>query len=656
MIVRDRPARTMPLAALLCVALVVASGCSSSVPAGSATRDTTASGPRQLLVGTVRANDRPLARAPVALYWGSRTGSVRLATATTSDTGTFAMTYATPASGVLYVDATPSPQLRLRAVVGHLGSEAAVAPATLGTVTVDELTTVAAGYAMAQFTDASGVAGASPGIENAAATSSNLANASTGQAGAVVTNQDNGAKNDTLATLDTLANLVGRCAPPDPTSCRRVLQAATPAGGAAPPDTASAVAGLARHPRTSLAPLYLLAAASHTYQPALTAPPQAWMLVLLYTDDGLYASGRIAIDAKGDVWSSNNWVPGTQDPSEVVTALDPLGQPIFGSPISGGGMKGGAWGAAITPQGAVWMGSFGGNAVAQYSATGKPVSPSTGWTNGALKHPQGIAVDQHGNVWIANNYGPKSAPDEGDVVVYPHGDPSKAISITGGGLNHPFAIQIDAAGRAWVTNAGLGGAALVNTRAALLIGKFGGSVTVIDPDFKPTSFSPIQADSFKWPLGIAMDSRGDVWVSSYFSSTIQEIAPNGAVIGQFALPVTTLPWSDAVDGSNRVWVAGFGTPAVWLLCGIDTQACAPGATTGSIISPRDGYRSAAFQHFTSVQIDQSGDVWLSNNWSALAPPAGGVGIAEIIGAATPVCTPLTPTPLRPSTTASTACP
>jgi hypothetical protein len=649
--VDDDPRRATAAAALLCLALLLTSACSS----GSSSTDAATTGPKTSLHGSVVANAKHLARAQVTLYWGTRTGSTSLARTTTSDTGAFTLSYAPPAAGVLYVDATPSTQLRLRAVVGYLGTAGGVAPHTLASVTVDELTTVAAAYGLAQFTTADGVAGPSPGIENAAATSSNLADASTGKLGAVVTNQDNGSKNDTLATLDTLANLVSRCAPPDTRSCARVLRQATPAGGTEPPDTAAAIADLARYPLTSPAPLYALATTSHTYEPALTAPPAAWMLVLLYTDDGLYASGRIAIDAKGNVWSSNNWVAGTQDPSEVVTALNPVGQPIFGSPISGGGMKGGAWGAAITPEGDVWMGSFGGNAISQYSATGTPISPSSGWTNGTLDHPQGMAVDQRGNIWIANNYGPKSAPDQGDVVVYPHGDPSKAITITGGGLNHPFAIQIDAQGRAWVTNAGLGGAALVNTRAAIFVGKFGGSVTVIGTDFKPTSFSPIQADSFKWPLGIAMDSRNNVWVTSYFSSTIQEIAASGHITGQFKLPITAIPWSDAIDGSNRVWVAGFGTPNVWVLCGIDTQSCPPGSVTGSIISPRGGYHSAAFQHFTSVQLDQSGNVWLSNNWSQLVPPVGGVGIAEIVGAATPVCTPLTPTPRGPTRTKATAC-
>ena len=85
----------------------------------------------------------------------------------------------------------------------------------------------------------------------------------------------------------------------------------------------------------------------------------------------------------------------------------------------GGGMKGGAWGIGITSEGNVWVPSFGGGSMVKYSPTGSILSPGDGYTNGGLNHPQGVAVDQKGNIWIANNYGPESAPGQGNVVVYP---------------------------------------------------------------------------------------------------------------------------------------------------------------------------------------------------------------------------------------------
>ena len=609
------------------------------------------------LSGTVIAAGEPLAGARVTLLAGSRTGADPVGDATSDSAGRFSIPYTKPAAGVVYVEAAPAAtsKLRLRAVVG-VGSSAGVSPRTLTAVTVNELTTVATGYALAQFSDTDGISGPSPGLETAAATALNLVDSATGKPGEVVTNANNGSKNETLATLGTLANLVSLCAPGGSVRCGRVLALATPPGGATPTNSAEAVVNLARNPTLSPGKLYALARPESLYEPALAAPPTAWILVLLYTDTDLYASGRIAVDATGNVWSSTNWLPGTQDPSTSVSVLDPVGQPTLGSPIEGGGMKGGAWGIAMTSSGNVWVPSFGGDTMLKYSPAGAILSPGEGYTDGGLDHPQGVAVDQRGNVWIANNYGPESAPDQGNVVVYPGGDPSQAITITGGGLNHPFAVQIDGYGRAWVTNAGLGGARLVGTRAAIAIGKFGGSVTVIGPDFEPTSFSPIEDDSFKWPLGLSIDSQNHVWIANYFGSTVTEIAPNASVAGVYELPKGTLPWSQAVDGSDRVWVAGFARHDVWLLCGVNTDACPPGSTTGTILSPRLGFRSKAFQHFTSVQIDQSGNLWLSNNWSQLVPAVGGTGIAQVIGAATPVCAPLTPLPAQPSATAEASCP
>ena len=519
--------------------------------------------------GTVMAAGKPLGGAEVTLFAGSREGVSELGQARTDTSGSFGISYVKPAAGVLYVQAAPTgtSRLRLQSVVG-VGSGGGVPPQTLTTVTIDELTTVATAYALAQFSGPNGIAGPSPGLENAAATAFSLADPVSGKAGAVVTDQDNGGKNQTLATLGTLANLVSLCRAGQSPQCGELLRLTVPPGGTVPGKTVQADLNLARNPSLSPAGLFALARTASVYQPALTAPPTAWILALLYT---------------------------------------------------------------------------------------VPLSPGTGWTNGGLNHPQGVAVDQKGNVWIANNYGPKSAPGQGNVVVYPGGDPSKALTISGSSLNHPFAIQIDGYGRAWVTNAGLGGARLVNTRAAILVGKFGGSITVIGPDFKPVAFSPIQSSSFKWQLGLAIDSKNNAWVTSYFSSAVTEIRSSGAVAGVYHLPKTVLPWSEAIDGSDRVWVAGFGTPRVWLLCGADTTACPPGSSTGTILSPRLGFQSAAFQHFTSIQVDQSGNIWLSNNWSKLNPPTGGVGIAEIVGAATPVCSPLTPVPVRPSSSTATAC-
>lgn len=599
--------------------------------------------------GTVTGAGKPLGEARVTLFTGTRSGVRELGRTTTDAHGSFRIPYAEPADGVLYVEATPAQgrRLRLRSVVGF-GAGGGVPRRTESTVTVDELTTVATTYALAQFSDGRGITGPSPGLQNAAATSFGLADPVTARPGEAV--RADSANSETLATLNTLANLVSLCVADSP-RCEDLLRLATPRGGTMPADTVQAVLGLVHRPTLSPGVLYALSRTARVFAPALTAAPTAWVLALRHTAADLYAPGRIAFDAKGNVWASNNWLPGTRSPSPFVTVLDPTGRPTLGSPIGGGGMKGGAWGLAIDHDGSVWAPSYGGDAMSKYSSAGIPLSPPTGWKNGGLVKPQGVAVDQRGNVWIANSYGLKGAPGAGSVVVYPHGDPSKAFTIEDKSFNHPFAIQIDGQGRAWVTNSHLSFAAVMETKRPEQVG---GSVTVVGPDFKPimsTSGSSLQA-----PLGLALDSRGNAWVVGFFSRAVTRIRPDGTVAGTYRLPKTVFPWSVAVDGRDRVWVAGFGNSSVSLLCGADTTACPPGTTTGTVMSPEQGFRNKAIQHLTAVQIDPSGNAWVANNWSKILPPTGGVGLVELIGVAAPVCTPLTPLPRRPSAAAANSCP
>ncbi|WP_308403897.1 LysM peptidoglycan-binding domain-containing protein [Streptomyces rhizoryzae] len=648
---RRRPWRAGPVPAV-CATVAAASAAlaltSAAAPSGAAP-----GAPSDGAVhGVITGVGQPLRGAQVRLWVGSREGSRELGRARTDASGSFRIRYAPPARGVLYVEATSGRRMRLRAVVGS-GSGGAVRPWTLNQVRVNELTTVAATYALAQFDGGREVAGPAPGLENAAATSRNLADPATGTAGPKVTDAANGARNETLATLGTLADLVSVCAADGP-HCERLLRLATPPGGATPADTVQALLALAHHPTLSPSGLYALSRTAGHHSPALTAPPEAWLLALRYTDTDLYAPGRIAFDARGNAWATDNWLPGTRAPSRYVSVLDPTGRPVFGSPLSGGGMHGGAWGLAIDHGGAVWAPSYGGNAMAKYSATGTPLSPPSGWKNGGLVRPQGVAVDQRGNLWIANSFGLKGKPGLGSVVVYPHGDPAGAFTLTSSGLNHPFGLQIDGRGRAWVTNSHMDFGQLLDSRKAGRLGEIGGSVTVFGPDFKRQA--TLKVPSLQGPLALALDSHGNAWIPSFFNSTVTELRPDGSVAGVHQLPKTVFPWSIAVDGSDRIWVAGFGNASVSLLCGENTAACPPGTTTGTVLSPDRGFRHKAIQHLTAVQIDPSGNVWLANNWSKLLPPTGGVGLVQLVGAATPVCTPLTPLPVRPAAAPGQLCP
>ena len=173
------------------------------------------------------------------------------------------------------------------------------------------------------------------------------------------------------------------------------------------------------------------------------------------------------------------------------------------------------------------------------------------------------------------------------------------------------------------------------------------------------------------PLGIAVDSAGNKWVSNSHildapydanappydvnlqqDGSIALLLPDGsqATNSPFRGGGLTIPFGIAVDGESNVWVANFGCQRLSQFCGGDTSNCPPGLETGDPISPDTGYFFDGLQRNTGVGIDASGNVWLANNWKNevnLTNP-GGDGLVVFIGLAGPVQMPVIGPPQLPN--------
>jgi hypothetical protein len=167
--------------------------------------------------GTVQSGETPIAGSNVTLYsaGASRGASASvLGHAIADRNGAFAINYTQPPSSnaVLYLVAdgffpprarTPRTDVRLATVLGTCQGPA--------NVVVNERTTVATAYAMAQFIHGTNIAGGSPGLQNAAATFRNLVNMGTGQVGRVLANSPNGTETSAMAEFNSLSNLLAAC-------------------------------------------------------------------------------------------------------------------------------------------------------------------------------------------------------------------------------------------------------------------------------------------------------------------------------------------------------------------------------------------------------------------------------------------------------------
>ncbi|HSD81434.1 MAG TPA: hypothetical protein VLB47_12250 [Solirubrobacteraceae bacterium] len=592
------------------------------------------------LSGRVLAGGRPVAGSRVVLQASGATSAARLGAATTSARGRFSISYRPPGAGaVIHAVATggrtPSRRaLRLMAVA----DPASAAPRRL---TINELTTVASAYSLSRFLRGTGLVGPSPGLPNAAATVPSLVRPASGTVGSAVATSPNGRSTETLATFRTLAAIIGGCTRGTPRTCRALFRAATPPRGPRPTDTLQAIHAIALNPADDVRRIFRLPKA-RAYRPTLGRAPGSWVLSLKHTEGDYDGPGRMAFDSGGNIWVTNNFQPPGADAGLYVISLDPTGRPRNGGAVSGGGIQGNWWGIAIDSLDRVWLSNFtgndpnefyspdfkGGNAASLFTADGRALSGDAGITAGNLQAPQGIAVDQSDNVWIANHGG-------NTVTVYPKGDPGQARVVAGGGLFKPFTVAIDAQGNAWVDN----GAIDANAP---------GSLTRIAPDGQPTG--PFDLGGIRSPQGMAIDSGGNLWVASLVDSTVTRVGPDGAVRAQFRAPSIEGGWGVAIDGDDNVWVASFLGETVTQLCGRIVANCPPGARTGDPISPPlRGFTNGGLQHLTAVQVDQSGNVWVANNWARIAPTVGGDGLVEFIGAAAPVKTPLIGPPQRPGT-------
>ncbi len=544
-------------------------------------------------------------------------------------------------------------------------------------IIINERTTVATAYAMAQFIEGKRIGGPYPGMPNAAATVRNLVDLSDGGIGYKLNTAPNGENTSALPTLNSLANMLSACVR-SVDNCDDLFTRATPFDGPVPHNTLDAMVNIAHNPGNNVSDLLGFAQNQLTYSPALPGDADtnlsepnfinSWVLAILYTGAGMSTDdqlmdgpGNIAIDKHGNAWIGINYAY-SLDPTDVVCGstklvkLTPTGDAAPGSPFGGddtlmdgvgaGGLYGAGFGIAIDPKENVWVSNFGfqgrGDAppscpntaadlavsVSKFRPDGTAIShdgdPSIGvaggyQSSGTMIQPQGVRSDRSGNVWVAGCV-------DGTVTRFNRGNPDNPLfiqpSLSGVDFDKAFDIAIDTRGHAWVT------------------GNTSSNIIEFNRDFEMVS-EPVTG--FDLPMGIASDSVGNLWVADAGKMNppcppVSLPLPDGVGedgLGNHTAAVSLIvhkgehrtvteygsdldgmrwPWGIAVDGNDNVWVANFGGNTIMHMCGANQAKWPSNKVTGDPISPDKGYVNNALQRITAVRIDPSGNVWMTNNW------------------------------------------
>lgn len=606
----------------------------------------------------------PLANIRVTLFEATTGQSTELERTTTDTSGHFIISssqHSTP--GIFFINADIDEGVKFVAIVG---------PELPSTVTVNELTTVAASYSLAQFYERGLISGNSFGLRLAAGINDDIVTPATGESSPVLLSSPNADETNSLRSTRSLANLLAACVHNSGVTAT-FLGLTTPPRGPAPRNTSQALANLARYPGQNVQLIYLLTKLGDSYSPSLRQAPDAWTVTVKVNDSGddrfLFGGpGNLAFDSRGYAWITNNVRQGKTTSSRVLIVLKPNGTPADGSdgtpfsPVMGGGILGVGFGITIDPSGSVWVGNFGWGgvnpsspghgSVSQISGSGLPISRPRGYQGGPLR-AQGMAADAHGNIWIAS-FGNDS------VYVFPNGHPKLSVGFPEYPGSQPFDIAIAADGSAWVTNSGG------------LLGQYPSSIAkfALVNGALQRQFLRFVGKSLK---GLSLDSKGNAWFASLGDDSVYGFRPDGSEIGQFNGGGIDSPWNVTVDGNDNLWVSNFGPTKpgsnftvgrLSELAGMNPATRPPNSGVGDPISPATGYTVpsagsqvllhngdplygpgrppsyAAIMRQTSSVIDRAGNVWSINNWKpdfdidALSNP-GGDGIVIFVGLAAP---------------------
>ena len=191
-------------------------------------------------------------------------------------------------------------------------------------IVINELTTVASAYTNARFIKGDAISGNALGLRVAAANVPNLVDLRTGGWSRTLVDPLNSNQSTTLATFDTLGSLITAFASAASNDWRAgFLAASTPDGGPAPNDTMQAAAGIARESWAHSKELYALFDQAYPqpkdgsrraapFVPYLAYEPSDFALIVRFAGGGVGAPGRLMFDADGNLWSGQNWMPGSQ--------------------------------------------------------------------------------------------------------------------------------------------------------------------------------------------------------------------------------------------------------------------------------------------------------------------------------------------------------
>lgn len=216
------------------------------------------------------------------------------------------------------------------------------------------------------------------------------------------------------------------------------------------------------------------------------------------------------------------------------------------------------------------------------SATAIRNSQQTFASGTAVAAPQGMAIDQQGNVFVANqlNYSISKFDPSGTLL---------ATIGSAASLNYPMGLALDSAGTLYAANYGAHGPAASSVARFDAGGNFMASMTA-------------QIDR---PLGVAVDTSGHLFVGNWFLNTVSKFDASGTFLATIGSSSTiTNPAGLVTSVTGELSVANEGSAVISLFDAAGTYQSSIGAGA-SLMAPAGVARDRLGNLYVSSGTDSS---------------------------------------------------
>jgi len=275
-------------------------------------------------------------------------------------------------------------------------------------------------------------------------------------------------------------------------------------------------------------------------------------------------------------------------------------------------------GLAVNMAGNIYVADYGNNLVRQVTSAGVVTTFAVADNNAPLNAPAGVAFDGAGNAYIADTYNNQILKITPGGVVSTLAGSGTAGFANGTGtaaqFAFPFGIAVDNSGNVYVADTHNNRIRKITPQGVVSTLAGDGNAGLVNGDGA--------AAEFDFPNGVAVDAAGNVYVADTRNNVIRKILPSGTVStfagngaagladGMGAAAQFNYPCAVATDVSNNVYVADTHnhairkiTPAgiVSILAGGGSYGFADGVGT-----------SAHFFDSHGIAVDMHGNVYVGD--------------------------------------------